>query len=318
MNLEEIKKAIKDNPTLAKELAVWVTGDTTEGKDILTNYAKAEVEKAVKENTAEIYTNIDNDLFEVLGVRKKNDQKTYDFLKKIAGEHKELKDKADKLNNDEEVKKLKAEIKKMQDDGSVNEHWKKIYDEAVAKWENEKAELAGQITAKEGEFLQAQIEADLKSGLSSLTLRDDVPKEAIDALVKVETEKVKKGAKLIDGKVVYHKEDGSPLLNDEYKPITPKEIWGKALGTLIKKDDNTGGGGANPTLKGGKVIKTGEGDNATIKLVLNKESFSTKVEFNKRADEALRKQGIAIGSKEYNEALNGAYEEYEVDKLDLQ
>lgn len=318
MTLQEIKDAVKANPTLAKEIAVWATGDTTEGKDILTNFAKAEVEKAVKEKTAEIYTNIDNDLFEALGVRKKHDQKTFDFLKKIAGEYKELKDKSDELNNDEEVKKLKAEIKKMQDEGSVNEHWKKIHDEAVAKWEQEKSELNEQLTAKETEFMDAQIEADLRSGLSSLTLRDDVPQEAIDALVKVETEKVKKGAKLIDGKIVYHKEDGSPLLNNEYKPITPKEIWGKALGTLIKSDDPKGGGGANPTIKGGKVVKTGEGDNASIKIVLDKESFSTKREFNDRAEDALRKQGIAVGSKEYNDALVGAYKEYEVDKLELQ
>lgn len=317
MTLAEIKEAVKANPSLAKEIAVWATGDTSEGKELLQNFAKAEVEKAVKETTAEIYTNIDNDLFEALGVRKKNDQKTYDFLKKIAGEYKELKDKADKLNNDEKVKELEAQIKKMQDEGSVNEHWKKIYDEAVGKWEKEKKEISEKLTAKETEFLHAQIESDLRSGLSSLQLRDDVPKEAIDALVKVETEKVIKGAKVIDGKVVYHKEDGSPLLNDEYKPITPKEIWGKALGTLIKNDDPKGGG-ANPKIENGKVVKTGEGDNATIKLVLNKESFSTKREFNERAEDALRKQGIAVGSKEYNDALVGAYKEYEVDKLDLQ
>lgn len=318
MTLAEIKEAVKANPSLAKEIAVWATGDTQEGKELLQNYAKAEVEKAVKENTAEIYTNIDNDLFEALGVRKKNDQKTYDFLKKIAGEYKELKDKADKLNNDEKVKELEQQIKKMQDEGSVNEHWKKIYDEAVSKWEKEKKEITDKLTAKETEFLHAQIEADLRSGLSTLTLRDDVPKEAIDALVKVETEKVLKGAKIIDGKVVYHKEDGSPYLNDEYKPITSKEIWGKALGTLIKSDEPRGGGGANPKIESGKVVKTGEGDNATIKLVLDTKSFSTKREFNERADDALRKQGIAVGSKEYNDALVGAYKEYEVDKLDLQ
>lgn len=318
MTLAEIKKAVQENPSLAKEIAVWSTGDTTEGKELLTNYAKAEVEKAVKETTAEIYTNIDNDLFEVLGVRKKNDQKTYDFLKKIAGEHKELKDKADKLNGDETIKDLKAQIKKMQDEGSVNEHWKKIHDEAVAKWEKEKSDLTEQITTKEKEFFEAQVEADLRAGLGGMTFKEGIDQDVINTLVDAKKKKIVEGAKIVEGKVVYHKEDGTPLLNDEYKPITPKEIWGKALGTLIKSDDPKGGGGANPTIKGGKVVKTGEGDNATIKVVLDEGSFSTKVEFNNRVDEALRKQGIAVGSKDYKDAMLNAYNEYEVDKLELQ
>lgn len=318
MTLEEIKKAVKENPSLAKELAVWSTAETNEGKEILKNFATAEVDKAVKEKTAEIYTNIDNDLFEVLGVRKKTDQKTYDFLKTIAGEYKDLKGKADKLNDNEEIKSLKAELEKMKNEGSVNEHWKKIYDEAVAKWETEKKALNDELTAKGTEFLQAQIKADLQSGLSGLRLRDDIPKEAIDALVNIETEKILKTAKIVEGKIVYHKEDGSPYLNDEYKPITAQEIWGKTLGTLIKNDGGQQGGGANPKIENGKVVKTGEGDNATIKLVLDKSSFSTKREFNDRAEEALRKQGIALGSAEFNKAIDEAYKEYEVDKLELQ
>jgi hypothetical protein len=318
MNLAEIKEAVKKDPALAGQIAVWTTSETDAGKELLTNFAKAEVEKAVKENTAEIYTNIDNDLFEKLGVRKKNDEKTYDFLKGIAGDYKALKDKAGALDNDAVIKQLKADIKKMQDEGSVNEHWKKIHDEAVVKWEAEKTELAGKITEKEKEFFEAQVEADLRAGLSGMTFKDGIDQDVIDTLVSAKKDKIVKGAKIVEGKVVYHKEDGTPILNKEYKPITPKEIWGEQLGTLIKSDAPAGGGGANPTLKGGKVVTTGEGDNATIKVVLDEGSFSTKVEFNNRVDEALRKQGIAVGTKEYNDATLNAYKEYDVDKLDLQ
>lgn len=317
MTLAEIKKAVQENPSLAKEIAVWSTSDTTEGKELLANYAKAEVNKAVKETTAEIYTNIDNDLFEVLGVRKKNDQKTYDFVKKITGEYKTLKEKAESLNNDDEIKRLKSEIKEMQEKGTVNEHFKKMYDEAVAKWEKEKNELTEQITTKEKEFFEAQVEADLRAGLGGMTFKDGIDQDVINTLVDAKKKKIVEGAKIVEGKVVYHKEDGTPLLNKEYKPITPKEIWSKELGTLIK-DGSQSGGGAKPTIKEGKVIKTGEGDNATIKVVLDESSFSTKVEFNQRADEALRKQGIAVGTKEYENAILNAYKEYEVDKLELQ
>ena len=319
MTIDDIKKAVQTDPALAKAIAVWSTTDTAEGKEILTNFAKAEVEKEIKVKTAEIYTNLDNDMFEVLGIRKAHDQKTFDFLKVIAKEYKELKDQKGKINESEEIKKLKADIKKMQDEGSVNEHWRKIYDEAVTKWQEEKKDLDEKIKAKESEYLNAQIEADLRAGINGIKFKDGIDKDILDTLIDAKKREIIKGAKLIDGKVVYHKEDGTPLLNKEYKPITPKEIWSDKLGSLIADGDAGKGGGADPTkIQAGKVEKTGEGDTATIKVVLDKSSYSTKVEFNSKVDEALRKQGIAVGSKEYTGAMDMAYKEYEIDKLPLQ
>lgn len=317
MTFEEIKKALEANKDLKKQVAVW-SSSTEEGKELLTNHAKAEVEKAVKEATAQLYTNIDDDLFEVLGKRKAANQKTYDFVKGLANELKELRGKADKLNDNDKIKELEAKIKQMESDGSVNEHWKKIYDEASAKWENEKKEMGEKIAAKEKEYIISQIEADLQKGLASLKLRDDIPQQAVDALVEAQKQKILKSAKIIEGKVVYHKEDGTPLLNQEFKPITPKEIWEDVLGGIVTTNKDQSGGNANTTVKEGKVIEKGQGDNATIKLVLDEDSFSTKQEFNEKAELALRKQGIGLGDKRFKQAILEAYERYGVDKLDLQ
>lgn len=284
MTLEEIKKAVESNPALQKQVAVWAI-TTADGKELLTDNAKLEADKAVKEATAELYTNIDNDLFEVLGKRKESNEKTYDFVKKLAGELKELRAKAD-------------------------------------KWTKEKKELEGKLQQKEEEYLTAQIEADLMGGLPDIdSIEDEGMKRAVSALVELEKGKRLKSAKIIEGKVVYHNEDGTPNVNKEYKPITSKEIWDDVLGSLVKKSETQttqSGGGANSTVKEGQVVTTGEGDTATIKLVLDKSSFSTKVEFNKIAEVALRKQGVELGSKDFNNAIDAAYKEYEVDKLDLQ
>ena len=137
-------------------------------------------------------------------------------------------------------------------------------------------------------------------------------------MIKVHREEILKNAKLVDGKVVYHKPDGSPLLNKEYKPITSEEIWKEKLGALIDNDTRTKGGSADTNFESGKIIRTGEGDNATQKLVLDKSKFSTKVEFQKLAESVLRKKGIPVGSKDYEDLLLTAYKEYEVDALELQ
>ena len=188
------------------------------------------------------------------------------------------------------------------------------------EWQKEKTELTETIKNKEKEYFEAQVLADLNSGLSSLKIKEGIPKEAVDAMIKVHREEILKNAKLVDGKVVYHKQDGSPLLNKEYKPVSAADIWSEKLGSLIDTDNHTQtkGGAASTNFESGQIIKTGEGDNATQKLVLDKSKFSTKVEFQKLAESVLRKKGIPVGSKDYEDLLLTAYKEYEVDALELQ
>lgn len=324
MNFEKIKKALEENKELAEKVATYAS-QTEKGKTILENYSKSKVEEAVKENTAKIYTEIDNDLFEALGERKQREQKTYDFIKEKAKQLKELKDKAGDIDKDETVKSLKAKIKELENSGSHNEHWKKTHEETVAKFQKEKAELEAQIAEKEKEYLTAQIEAELNAGLGALKFNENIPQAAIDAVIQVEKQKILEGAKRIDGKIVFHGEDGKPLLNKEFSPISSKELWEQRLeGMTAAGDDNNnnnntpkGGGGAKPTFTG-EVIKTGEGDNAKISLKLDKAGFSTRREFNELADKVLREQGIAVGTKEYYAAKDAAYKEYEVSKLKVQ
>lgn len=318
MTLAEIIAKAKDDKDFRKSIVVWAK-DTEEGKEILSNFSEAEYEKKVKDKISEIHTGYDNDIFEVLGQKKKGEQKSYDFVKELAGELKELREKKDSLDSNEKVKELQAQIKKMQNDGSVNEHWKDIYDKALAKFEQEKEELIGKLESKEKEYLGAQVSSDLMAGKAGLSFMEGLPKEAIEAMIKVHESTILENAKIIDGKVVYHKEDGSPWMNkDTYKPVTAEDIWREKLGTVISNDQPGGnkGGGAKPNLSSGSVVDTGTGDD-TKKLVLDRKAFSTKLEFNTLADETLRKQGVAVGSKEYKEMISNAYNEYEVSELDL-
>lgn len=317
MDFEEIKKALKADEDLSKKVALLAI-ETQAGKTILDNYAKIEVDRAVGLKTAEIYTNLDNDLFEVLGVRKPHEQKTYDFIKKVAGEYKELKTKEGELGNNDKVKELERELEELKGKGGANEHWKGVYQNSLETWKEEKQKLIESLKTQEEAFWEAQIDADLSKGLSSLSLKKDIPEAAIKALIEVKKKEIKEGAKLIEGKVVYHKQDGTPILNKEYTPISSHEIWRETLGDIIDSGTTTGGGGANPSLKKGVIERIGEGDTSKIKLILDTSTFSTKVEFNNLADSTLRKQGIEVGTKDYNKALEDAYTRYEVGKLDLQ
>lgn len=321
MTLEELIAKVKEDASFRKQIVVWATG-TEEGKEILDNYAKTEFEKNVKETIAKIHSDYDNDIFEILGERKQGDQKTYDFLKERLKELKELRG-ASKDDKDAKTKELQTKLKEAQDSGSINEHWKKLYDEALLKWEAREKELTETIAQKETDYHNTQVLSEITAAKAGMKFKDGIPEEAVTAMFKVNEDKILKNAKLVDGKVVFHKEDGTPWLNKEYKPVSAKEILSEVFGAMI--DDGTGsggsgnaGGGAPPKLEAGKIVTTGEGDNAKKKLVLDKSTFSTKVEFNKQAEKALRNQGITADSPDYNKLLDDAYTEYGVSELDFQ
>jgi len=320
MTIEEIKKAMKDNPALQTQVVIWAK-DTTEGKEIMENFAKVEVDKAIKEKTAELYKGIDEDIFEILGERKAREQKSYDYVKTLMTELKKTRDmKPD--DKDAKIKELEANMEKMKEEGDVNDYWKGIYDKALETWETKENEYKQTIETKESEFNQTNIGSDLDAGLAGIKFKEGIPKEAIDAVKDARKEKIIKSAKLIDGKVVYHKEDGSPWMNEKtYKPMTASEIWSEQLKALIDDSDNSGGagGGASKKLdKNGKVVETGEGDNAKKKLSLDPSTFSTKVEFNENARKTLLAQGVDAMDPEFDKMIDAAREEYGVAELPLQ
>lgn len=283
---------------------------TDEGKELLTNHANAHFEQEIKPRLAKVYSDLDNDILTTLGEARPNEVKTYEFIKQKMSELKTL--KADKGSNTK-IKELEDEIETLKKEGGQNEYWKKTHEEAVSKWDTEREGFETKLTALQKEQLNTQVKMFLDAGLSGLEF--SVPQEAVDALQKMHSDSVINHAKVIDGKVVLHKEDGTPMLNDKYKPITPKEYWETKLASVIKKPAQ-GGGGA-PVGNKGNIITVGEGGAATKKLTLDRTEFSTKTEFYDKAAEVLTAQGVAKESEEWNKLMDGAREEYEVSKLSL-
>lgn len=317
MTLAEVIEKAKNDPDFRKGIVAFAK-DTDEGKEVLDNFAKMKLEEEIKVKVSEIHKRYDDDILEILGVRKKGDQKTYDFMKELLSDYKKLKE-SDGDDKDKKIKELNDKLKEMQDSGDFNKHWKETYEQALAKWEDKEKELKEAIKGKEAEFIKAQVLSDLTNGRSGLKFNEAIPQVAIDAIVKEHEANLLASAKLIDGKVVYVKEDGTQWMNGEYKPISSSEIWAEKLKDVLSSNNNQGrsGGGAPPKIDN-PIVKVGEGDNATTKLVLDRAKFSTKMEFQREVERTLQSQGIAMGTKEWYELSDGAYKEYEVDKMELQ
>lgn len=310
LTIEQIKEAFTQNADLQKQVLLDVV-ETTEGKELLNNFAKKHFDENIGSKVSEIYNNIDNDIFETLGVRKDPNQKTYDFLKTTLTDYKKIKE-SQNTDKDKEINDLKEKLKTLETSTNNGEFWHKTHQEAVSKFEQEKKTLSQKIQELENANLSNLVNNDLSMGLTGLKFSPNVPESAIQALTNSIKSDVMKQAKIVDGKVVYHKEDGNPWLDNEYKPISAKSIFAEKLKDVL---DKPAGGGGAPTGKVGKII-TIEGNDGSKKVVLDATKFGTQVEFFNHLDEVLVKEnGVAKNSPEYAKLRDTAYAEYKVSEM---
>lgn len=313
MNLEELKKLLGEQPELFKGLLGHIA-TTTEGKELLENYATTKVDKAIGEKISEIYNGIDKDIKDILGLEKSGDKKTYDFVKDLITELKDLKAKKGEAggSTDPDTAK-KIEQLETQLDDIKKANWEGKYNALVVETSTKVEGLTNEITKLQEGNTESLVNVELATGLSSLQFNPNIPKEATDAMTQAVKNKVIKNAKVVEGKVVYYKEDGTPYLNELFKPATAQEIFSMELKPIIS-GKNVAGGGAEGEK--GKVIISGEGDSASKKVILDPSKFNTKLTFATHIEEVLLENGVEKNSTEWHSITAEARKEYAVDTME--
>lgn len=314
MTWEEILAEIQKTPTLAVQILENVP-NITGGKEYLENANKAYFDANVGSYTSDIYNKLDNDIFEVTGLRKEANEKSYDFQKRVLAD---LKKKAEDTtgNTPEEVKTLKDKIKDLEDkvkNGESSGHWKKSYEEVVEELRKNKETHEQQLADLNSQILNNSVEVDITTGLGGLKLNETLPEAVRNAYINQHKGDLIKNAKIVDGKPVYYDAEGKPLLDKQYKPASAEYLLKERLKDILAVDKVPGGGA--PQGGKGEVITVGTGDSATKKLVLDKSTFSTRQEFLSVAEKALAEEGITRNDKQYNAMLDEAHKEYGVSEL---
>lgn len=314
MTTEEILEAMGKNPEVMSGVMKAIpTLDA--GKELLENHAKMYFDKNIGPKISEIYNNIDNDIFEATGLRKKTDQKTYDFLKKdVLPELKKLKEGApDDTEIAKKNKELEAKVKELTEAGNDDKHWHGVHIKALEAWEKKEQDYEQKIKDMNRENLNFAVSGDLETGYSKLTFDPNIPTSAIDAFKdKIKTKAIA-NSKIEDGKIVYLNEDGTPRVNGEtFKPIDATGIFAEEMKEFISTKPASGGGAQE---KGKGVVEVGEGDNKAKKVKLDPSTFDTKVGFQEKISEALTSAGVEKGSQEWNKLSDEAYVEYGVAEM---
>ena len=310
LTLEEVKEAVKDAPELLKSI-IGFTNETEKGKEILDNYAKKHWGENIGDEVKKIHNLYDKDVKDVLGLDKPSNMKTYEHVKGLLSELKDLKSK-NPGKKSEEIKKLEETIAEMKKSGSHNEHWKKTYEEAQEKWKTSLEEKETTIKGLNDKQTKNIVSIDLAKGVSSIKFDEKLPKTMVDTFVKsIETELTQHAVINEDGTVHYMGADGKTIFNKDHAPATAEEIYNDRCKEMISK--TPGGGG-----EAGKDVEdiTGKDDNK--KLVLDRTKFSTKREFNNYVEKTLVSNGVDPNSKDGMDLTDAAYETYKVGEMELQ
>lgn len=319
ITVEQIKEAVNQNPSLIDGI-LPIVSESESGKAMIQNRVDIVYREKIGEEIKKVHNQYDEDVFSVLGQRPGTDesggkQKTYDFLKGVYSELKDLRGKKESLSTDGRVKELESEIEKIKSQGGGS-HIQSLFDSAKSVWETEKSGFIQQISDSKSENEKFQKMTEIKSAIGQLKFSQETP-ESIKKMVIDNAESILlKTSKLEGGKLVFLDGEGKPIVDSTtYSPKTALQMVSSldAVKDILFKEGSKGGG-ADVEIKGSIQTTTVEGKDAQ-KLILPEGSFKTKQEFVQVAEKALLDSGITRRDANWDLLKNQAYKEHNVANL---
>jgi len=211
MKKEEITKKLESDESDTD----YIFRTKAEDDEFLENHKRSVIEEELPKKVNEIHTQYDDDMFELFGIRKKSDQKTYNFLKEQFGK---LKKDAERVADLEgqlaELKKNKPDDAKLQEIADLQ---KKI-NTLTSTHEEE-------LQAVARKNIDASTMADLKVARAGLKFKPGIPDDVIDSYMEGIMNELIKNSEQRDGKTVFLDIDKKALRNiATMAPYTAREL----------------------------------------------------------------------------------------------
>ncbi len=316
MELQEIQDAIKANPELVSGLLPTII-ESEAGKKLVSNKVTAEVDTVITEKIADIHKRYDEDMFELLGERPERSddgskEKTYQKIKSLYGELKDLRGQKDSLSKDAEVKRLNDQIELLKTDNGSKQYLDQI-ETMKTTFQQKESEYQKAINNAKLENETFQKTTFINDALSKIKFDPDVKDSIRNMVIDNEKQRLISSSELRDGKLVFVKDGKVELDNTTFEPI---DVKGKITSLESIRDislqDEKKGGNAKPDVKVETKIVEGK-DAKTLKLTPG--SFKTKSEFLDVSTKALTDAGITRRDPDWQRLTNEAYKEHNVSAL---
>ncbi len=301
-----------------------LSGLTDEQREAILTLSRNDEEAVIGNRFREVYNKLDETIARETGIARNGDEKTYVYLERAAKAVKAQADKVDGLQTKvNELTNERNRLQKVIDDGTVDEQTKKQLAQAqkdlaaiTEQFNTLKADKDKMEQTHAREIMDVRIENELAQASAGIKFKAELPKQAVDTLLQQTIQRVKGMTPdyIDDGRggkrLVFKDAQGAIMRNPEkqLEPYTAGELLQrelKAMG-ILDEGRRAAGGGTEPTAGGG-------GGGAVVDV----SAARTQTEAQDIIAQALMKQGMTNGSKEFQEAMTKAWRDNNIAKLPI-
>ena len=309
------------NEMLAADAAL--SGLTDEQRNAIVLMSKNDEEVVIGNRFREVYNQLDATIAKETGIARNGDEKTYIYLERAARTLAAKANSVDGLNTKisdltKERDKLQKALEEGGDDATKKQLAQAVKDlDAVRKqYDTLKGEYDQQKEAHAAELLGVRIDNALAGATAGLKFKSEFPQAAVDTLTAQALAKVKgMSPEFIDDgqggkRLVFKGADGEIQRNPEnhLEPYTAAELVAKelrAMGILDEGRRQPGTGTKPPTATG------------TSTSSVDVSMARTQNEAQEIIAKSLMQQGLVNGSKEFQQAMNEAWQANNIASLPI-
>lgn len=300
-----------------------LTGLTDEQVSAIVELSRNDENTVIGNRIGELHGQYDKDVLSVTGIAKRQDEKSYDYVKRVLGDYKAKAAGTDELNA--KITTLQTEIegyKKTIAEGKGNEavaqqlkDTQKQLKDTQELFESKEKEWQGKYDTLSTQYQQSQINAEFDKALQGIKFKSIYPESVQKTLIDSAKRTVLSTAKADwveeNGarKLVFRDASGNIMTNPENKlnPFTPAELLTRELKDVIDTGRQQRGTGT----QGGQG---GQGGSTYLDMT----GITNQVDADDAINKHLMALGFTRGSKEFADEALKLRQENGVDKLPLQ
>lgn len=300
-----------------------LTGLTDEQVSAIVELSRNDENTVIGNRIGELHGQYDKDVLSVTGIAKRQDEKSYDYVKRVLGDYKAKAAGTDELNA--KITTLQTEIegyKKTIAEGKGNEavaqqlkDTQKQLKDTQELFESKQKEWQDKYDTLNTQYQQSQINAEFDKALQGIKFKSIYPESVQRTLIDSAKRNVLSTAKADwveeNGarKLVFRDASGNIMTNPENKlnPFTPAELLTRELKDVIDTGRQQRGTGTQGN-------RGGQGGSTYFDLT----GITNQVDADNAISKHLMALGFTRGSKEFADEALKIRQENGVDKLPIQ
>lgn len=302
-----------------------LNGLTDAQRQAIALLSRNDEETVIGARFSEVYNRLDATIEKETGVKRNGDEKTYNYLERAARELATKANSVDGLNT--KIHELTAErdrLKKAVEDGTGDEKLKKDLAQAQrdleairTQYNTLKTDFDTQKQNHAQEMINFRIDNEIAGAKGGIKFKAELPETATNVLMEQAIAKIKglKHEFIDDGK------GGQRLVfkdaNDAIMRNAEKQLEPYSIGELLERELKTMGvldEGRRATGTGTEAPRFTRTENG---IVIDLAGVRSQTEAQELIAQTLMKQGITNGSKEFQEAMNKAWKDNNIQSLPI-